>query len=220
MTKAQEQLHQQCQGGNGRVLRQLQLSRHMLPCMAAVLALCASYASRAVAAADARAPVSSSGIQDRDSNSRKETARSSSIRPRERQPQGTPRRDQSSSTAAGSSSSSNDTSVARQLQLVQLLGLAPELLGLEPVMGTCNKWPMAKSAGPKYLEDQGVGGCWCLALFGMLAHGVQNVVCRCRVSLQLAGTHSAHGQGSNWPMARSAGPVHLEYLHCPRCLTL
>ena len=44
-----------------------------------------------------------------------------------------------------------------------------------------NKWPMAKSAGPKYLEDQGVGGCWCLALFGMLAHGVQNVVCRCRV---------------------------------------
>jgi hypothetical protein len=25
---------------------------------------------------------------------------------------------------------------------------------------------------------------------------------------------------NNWPMAKSAGPIHLEYLHCPRCLAL
>ena len=60
---------------------------------------------------------------------------------------------------------------------------------LEWPLDTQNKWPMAKSAGPKHLEGQGAGGCWCLALFGILAHGclrecsffLQNVVCRCRV---------------------------------------
>ena len=24
--------------------------------------------------------------------------------------------------------------------------------------------------------------------------------------------------GNNWPMARSAGPIHLEYSHCSRCM--
>lgn len=125
MNKTQEQLEQQGQGGNRRAMQQLLLSPHMLPCMAAVLALCSSQASSTVAAASARE--ADSGTQNSESKSKKNTC-SSSRGQRERQQQGapsgntTPANSSSSSLlSSNSSSSSGDTSVAHRLQLLELL---------------------------------------------------------------------------------------------------
>jgi uncharacterized membrane protein YgcG len=115
---AQEEIWQQGQD-NSRCLQQLLLSPHVLPCMASVVVLCAAQVSKTVAAgSDA---ISSSSV-----NSRKDpyssSSSSSSTAPQLQ-------RQQVVASANGSSSnSSSDMPLARRLQLLELLGLAPELL--------------------------------------------------------------------------------------------
>ena len=112
---------QQGQGGEAGAWQQLLQSPHMLPCVTAVLLMASAQLGTSVATQSAR--VHGSSGNGSSSSSRQESSSSGSfLQTQQQQPQ----------CGAGSSSSSSGGSVsatftACQLQLLQLLGLAPEV---------------------------------------------------------------------------------------------
>jgi uncharacterized membrane protein YgcG len=110
-------------------LQRLLLSPNMLPCVAAVLVVCASDIRKALAAARAPGEGSSSGHGSGGRNSREHgsSGGSGTSSSREHGSSGGTRQ-QGAPERSNSSGSAGDAFSPRQLQLLQLLGLTPEMI--------------------------------------------------------------------------------------------